>query len=109
MNDQEVTAKIVSLKYKWTPNTDEIEAETDVSKADRRADQISIQYLRIAQKIVDAKHDLAELQRSCDDLHFLFCSAKAKHLELKTAATETTDGGQGPVPSGQSSEPNSRE
>jgi hypothetical protein len=90
--EQENQARIVNLVYRWTSSTEEIDAETDLAKAEARADEIAVQHLRLALKIIDAKHELAALQKQSDDSHYLFCAAKAKYLELKLATSKQTEG-----------------
>lgn len=88
-------ARQVQVELKWNskPNVDEIEQETDVLKAEQRADSITIEYLQVLTNVeekefeIDAlTNELNYMKQALKSSAYRFAKARKKYLELKTNA-----------------------
>jgi hypothetical protein len=81
--------------YYETPNTDEIEAETDVRAAEMRAARLTVEYLRVDQQMANLRCQMANLDEENYRLRYLFIAARRKFFELQIAASDKSQSSDG--------------
>jgi hypothetical protein len=77
-----VTAKLVDFDREMA----EINAETDVSRAEIRSAKYSSRSLGNSMREIQLQRELEALRRDAGNTYYLFLAAKKKHLDLQLAA-----------------------
>lgn len=84
MSEVKAYAMNLNVNYRSAPATDEIEAETDLAKAEETADKYTIKYLKSAAQVHLLECQVVDARRRNEDDSYIFGVARRKYLELKS-------------------------